>query len=112
MRAIQFAPFAALSGHSDAISETGRWTDQPIELDEERRVELDRQLSLIAATTAATKTKQEIAITYFVNDAQKQGGFYHTIQGTLKEIDITQQKIKLEDGTIINIQQITNITPL
>lgn len=33
-RAAQFSPFAALTGHHAAIAETGRLTDQRIELDE------------------------------------------------------------------------------
>ena len=33
-RAAQFSPFAALTGHSAAIAETGRMTDQRMELDE------------------------------------------------------------------------------
>ena len=34
-RAAQFAPFAALSGHSAALVETARLTDQRMELDED-----------------------------------------------------------------------------
>ena len=34
-RAAQFAPFAALTGYDAAIKETGRLTDERIELDEE-----------------------------------------------------------------------------
>ena len=33
-RAAQFSPFAALTGHHAAITETGRLTDRRIELDE------------------------------------------------------------------------------
>ena len=36
-RAAQFAPFAALSGHSAALVETARLTDQRMELDEDAR---------------------------------------------------------------------------
>ena len=36
-RAAQFAPFAALSGHSAALAETARLTDQRMELDEDAR---------------------------------------------------------------------------
>ena len=46
-RAAQFAPFAALTGYEDAISETGRLTDQRIELDEDRRMLLDERLQMI-----------------------------------------------------------------
>jgi hypothetical protein len=33
-RAAQFAPFAALTGYDDAVKETGRLTDDKIELEE------------------------------------------------------------------------------
>ena len=36
-RAAIFSPFAALTGHSAAIAETARMTEQKIELDEDRR---------------------------------------------------------------------------
>ena len=40
-RAAQFAPFAALTGYDAAIKETGRLTDERIELDEEALTALD-----------------------------------------------------------------------
>lgn len=46
-RAAQFSPFAALTGHDAAIQETERLTDSFIELDEDRKGQLDEQLQLI-----------------------------------------------------------------
>ena len=48
-RAAQFAPFAALSGHSAALVETARLTDQRMELDEDaKRIhEADQVLILV-----------------------------------------------------------------
>ena len=40
-RAAQFSPFAALTGYDDAIKETGRLTDEKIEMDEDRKAALD-----------------------------------------------------------------------
>ena len=34
LRSAQFAPFAALTGHDEAIEETARLTDSKVELDE------------------------------------------------------------------------------
>ena len=44
-RAAQFAPFAALTGYDAAIKETGRLTDDKIELDEEALTALDMNIS-------------------------------------------------------------------
>ena len=46
-RAAQFAPFAALTGYDAAIKETGRLTDDKIELDEEALTALDMKYQLL-----------------------------------------------------------------
>ena len=46
-RAAQFSPFAALTGYDAAIKETGRLTDEKIEMDEEALNILNMKLSLI-----------------------------------------------------------------
>ena len=49
-RAAQFAPFAALTGYESAIKETGRLTDERIELDEEALTALDMKYQLLMDT--------------------------------------------------------------
>ena len=46
-RAAQFSPFAALTGHEDASQETARLTDSFIELDEDKKGQLDEQLAIL-----------------------------------------------------------------
>ena len=70
-RAAQFSPFAALTGHEDAIRETARQTDSFAELDEDRKELLNRQLQFIKAMLAQ---KPECEITYFQPDQKKDGG--------------------------------------
>ena len=45
-RVAQFSPFAALTGYDDAIKETGRLTDEKIEMDEDRKAALDMKQAL------------------------------------------------------------------
>ena len=41
LRAAQFAPFAALTGYDDAVTEKARLTEKKIELDEYEKEELN-----------------------------------------------------------------------
>ena len=43
-RAVQFSPFAALTGYGDTLKETARLTDEWIEPDEQEKEELNRRL--------------------------------------------------------------------
>lgn len=105
-RAAQFSPFAALTGHGAAISETARLTDQRSELDETKKEELDGRLQFIRECLSM---EPEIAITYFVPDARKEGGSYlHTI-GKVKKLDNTGRKVIMADGTAIPMDDIYEI---
>ena len=48
-RAAQFAPFAALTGHSAAIGETARLTDKAMELSESECEVLNQKITLLLA---------------------------------------------------------------
>ena len=61
-RAAQFAPFAALTGYDSAIKETGRLTDERIELDEEALTALDLKYQLLME---ALDEAPKVTITYF-----------------------------------------------
>ena len=62
-RAAQFSPFAALTGHSAAIAETGRLTDQRTELDEYEMARVDAELQRLQELLPSRPTA---SITYFV----------------------------------------------
>ena len=70
-RAAQFSPFAALTGHHTAIAETGRLTDQRIELDESEIARVDAALQHLQELLPERPT---VSITYFVPDERKSGG--------------------------------------
>jgi len=97
-RAAQFSPFAALSGHEDAISETARLTDKKIELAEDQKPELDRRMQ---ALLPLLPEHPEVVITYYVPDFTKEGGAYVTFTGNLKKIDTVDHTLYFTDGTTI-----------
>lgn len=105
-RAAQFSPFAALTGYDSVISEMARLTDQRIELDENRRQELDASLQRIAARL---DERPEITVTYFLRDPRKEGGEYVRATGRLKKIDSTARTLVLEDGTIIPLADVYSL---
>ena len=82
MRAAQFAPFAALTGHDEAVRETARLTEEEIELDEYEIAELDRKLQYLKEHGGS-----EATVTHFVKDARKNGGAYVRDTGIVKKID-------------------------
>ena len=99
-RAAQFAPFAALSGHSTALAETARLTDQRMELDEDARAVLDLKQQLLLERI---KEQPEIMVTWFQPDEKKDGGRYIVSTGRLKRIHEAEQLPILTDGLKIPI---------
>lgn len=105
-RAAQFAPFAALSGHSAALVETARLTDQRMELDEDARAALDSKQQLLLERI---KERPEITVTWFQPDAKKDGGRYIVSTGRLKRIHEADQVLILVDGLRIPIGDIVEL---
>ena len=97
-RAAQFAPFAALTGYDAAIKETGRLTDDKIELDEEALTALDMKYQLLMD---ALDDAPEVTITYFQPDERKAGGKYLTATGAVKKVDDYERLITMQDGAKI-----------
>ena len=105
-RAAQFSPFAALTGYDAAIKETGRLTDEKIELDEDTKAALDmKQAYLIEMIDE----QPEITIIYFLPDARKAGGAYVTVTGNLKRFDEYERLLILTNGKKIPMDDIADI---
>ena len=105
-RAAQFSPFAALTGHNDAIIETARLTDRKIELDEGTKSVLNEKIQMISDYLSEMPT---VTFTHFEPDIKKDGGAYLKTTGTVKKIDDYNKEIYLIDGTIILIEHIYEI---
>mgnify|MGYP003295258305 CR=1 FL=1 len=105
-RAAQFSPFAALTGHNDAIIETARLTDRKIELDEGTKSILNEKIQMISDYLSEKPT---VTFTHFELDIKKDGGAYLKTTGSVKKIDDFKKEIYLTDGTIISIEHIYEI---
>ncbi len=105
-RAAQFAPFAALTGHEEAIKETARLTDDREILSDEVIAVLNDKLKIIAKNL---DTEQTVQITYFVPDDKKSGGAYVTHSGIVRKIDLCEHILIMTDGTVVPIGQISEI---
>ncbi|MDD5999837.1 MAG: hypothetical protein PUC55_09095 [Lachnospiraceae bacterium] len=103
-RAAQFSPFAALTGYEDAIEETARVTVDEIELDEDCKERINRQLVWI---NEHIEEHREIVITYFEPDERKKGGEYCEARGSVRKLDLYQRMLILEDGRRIALDRIT-----
>lgn len=102
-RAAQFAPFAALTGHDDAIAETARLTSAKHELSPAESEKLSRKLHY------ALEKEAIITITHFQPDTHKQGGSYRQITGKIKKISQPENLLILTDRRAIPLPDILNI---
>lgn len=106
-RAAQFAPFAALTGYGEAVTETARLTDSKIKLDEG---EIERINAKINFLIDNLENAPAVEITFFVPDNKKKGGKYLTKQGTVKKIDDFEKVIVMTDLTTVPFDDILNIS--
>ena len=104
-RAAQFAPYAALSGYEDAVSETARLTDKKIELDEG---EIEKINSTLNSLLTSPPDKR-VRLTFFRPDEKKEGGAYVTVSGEIAKIDVNNQEITLIGGIPIPFKNLLEI---
>ena len=104
-RAAQFAPYAALSGYEDAVSETARLTDKKIELDEG---EIEKINSTLNSLLTSPPNKL-VRLTFFRPDEKKEGGAYVTVSGEIAKIDVNNQEITLIGGIPIPFKNLLEI---
>lgn len=109
-RAAQFSPFAALTGHDDAIKETARLTKKQVMLDENIKEILDKKIQII--NSRLKESAVEIKVTYFIKDIYKDGGRYATSVEKIKKVDYTGMVLITENKKIIPVNTITDIVIL
>lgn len=105
-RAAQFSPFAALTGYEAAVKETARLTQGKIELSDEEKESIDRVLQALYANL---QDQPPVIVTYFLPDQKKDGGAYVTVTGALKRIDLLERRLIFTDGTLIPIDDISQL---
>ena len=105
-RSAQFAPFSALTGYEEAVTEEARITESRIDIDEEAKIEVNEKLNYI---TKHLDKNIIVSVTYFEKDKKKQGGSYKTIKGIIKKIDDFRKTIEMQTGEIIKIEELKKI---
>ena len=108
-RAAQFSPFAALTGYDAAIKETGRLTDEKIELNEETLTFLNRRIQILVDCLG---DQPEVTIPYFKKDERKSGGAYLTITGIVKSVDEYERVIIMQDKSKISMDDVVCLTQM
>ena len=105
-RAVQFAPFAALTGYEAVLRETVRLTQQPVFLTEESLDELNAQLRRAEEQAAQ---RPMLTMTVYYEDSTKAGGRFETVAGRLKKIDRYREGLVLTDGREIPFFRICDL---
>ncbi|MBQ8349216.1 MAG: hypothetical protein IJY19_06160 [Ruminococcus sp.] len=105
-RAVQFSPFAALTGFDDEIDETARYTDEFTAMSDDRLDELNKSFQLLIEMQYEHPL---VTIIYFKPDNRKAGGTYVTYKGNFRFFDKEEEKLKFTDGTNIPVKFVSQI---
>lgn len=102
-RAAQFAPFAALTGHKEAVIEQGRITQEKRILSNEEKLEINEKIIELM------NLKSKCRITYFEKDKTKSGGQYLKMVLSFKRIDEFNKILCFKENIQIQIDDIVDI---
>ena len=105
-RAAQFAPFAALTGHKEAILEQQRTTQTKRILSNEEKLRINEKI------VEMVKLKSKCRITYFEKDRTKSGGKYLNRVLSFKHIDELNKVLYFKENIQIQIDDIVDIEVL
>ena len=102
-RAAQFAPFAALTGHKEAILEQQRLTQTKRILSNEEKLAINKKIFELM------NLKSKCRITYFEKDKTKSGGQYLKRVLSFKRIDELNKVLYFKENIQIQIDDIVDI---
>lgn len=102
-RAAQFAPFAALTGHKEAVLEQQRITQTKRILSNEEKLEINEKIIELM------NLKSKCRITYFEKDRTKSGGQYLNRVLSFKCIDELNKTLFFKENIQIQIEDIVDI---
>ena len=105
-RAAQFAPFAALTGHKEAILEQQRTTQTKRILSNEEKLEINEKIIELM------NLKSKCRIIYFEKDKTKSGGQYMESVLSFKRIDELNKVLYFKENIQIQIDDIVGIEVL
>lgn len=105
-RAAQFAPFAALTGHKEAILEQQRTTQTKRILSNEEKLEINEKIIELM------NLKSKCRIIYFEKDKTKSGGQYTESVLSFKRIDELNKVLYFKENIQIQIDDIVDIEVL
>lgn len=105
-RAAQFAPFAALTGHKEAILEQQRTTQTKRILSNEEKLEINEKIIEMVSL------KSKCRITYFEKDKTKSGGKYIQNVLSFKRMDELNKVLCFKENIQIQIDDIVDIEVL
>lgn len=102
-RAAQFAPFAALTGHKEAILEQQRITQTKRILSNEEKLRINEKIIELM------NLKSKCRITYFEKDKTKSGGQYMESVLSFKRLDELNKTLFFKENIQIHIEDIVDI---
>ena len=102
-RAAQFAPFAALTGHKEAVIEQGRITQEKRILSNVEKLEINEKI------VELMNLKSRCRIIYFEKDRTKSGGQYMESVLSFKRIDELNKVLYFKENIQIQIDDIVDI---
>lgn len=102
-RAAQFAPFAALTGHKEAILEQQRITQTKRILSNEEKLRINEKIIELM------NLKSKCRITYFEKDKTKSGGQYMESVLSFKRLDELNKTLFFKENVQIQIEDIVDI---